>query len=238
MQKYCLAVCEDDKVVRDEICRVCDEILEQQKIAHEITVFPNAVELEQFLETKGQVFHLLILDIKMEHKTGMEFARELRERNDRTSLIFVTGYEEYLGKGYEVQPVQFLLKPLDWNALKKAVMMDWRVNHCPKTVLLEKGRRKIRLLLSSILYAETDGKHGVRIILKDEEVNFTAGMAELEQMLPDGQFIRCHNSYIVNLEHVREVSWLTFWMDNGQNLPISRKYYDRCQNAFVSYINR
>lgn len=50
MQKYRLAVCEDDKVVRDEICRVCDEALTEEKVEHEITLFSNAEELENVLE--------------------------------------------------------------------------------------------------------------------------------------------------------------------------------------------
>lgn len=238
MRKYCLAVCEDDEIVRNEICRVCGEMLTEEQIDHEITPFSGAEELEHLLKAEGEIFDLLILDVRMENKTGLELAVELREQNDRVSIIFITGYEEYLAKGYEVQPVQFLLKPLDWNDLRKAVMTDWKVNHRPKTVFMEKGSRKMQLAASSILYAETDGKHGIRIILQDGEASFSAGMAELEQMLPDGQFIRCHNSYIVNLEHVREVSWLAFRMDNGQSLPISRKYYNGCKNAFVSYMNR
>ena len=166
MHKYRLAVCEDDEVVRDEICRVCDETLAENKISHEITPFADAEELERFLENEGQVFDLLVLDIKLKNKTGMELARELRSREDRVSILFITGYVEYAVAGYEVQPVQFLLKPLNWEALKRAVLTDWKLNHRPKTVFLEKGRRKVRLDVNDILYVEPDGSHGVQIILE------------------------------------------------------------------------
>ena len=102
------------------------------------------------------------------------------------------------------------MKPVNWNDLKRALMTDWRRNHRPKTVFLEKGRKKVRLNLSSILYVEPDGSHGVRIILTDGSVRFPAGMAEMEQLLPERQFMRCHNSYIVNMEHVRECSGPVF----------------------------
>ena len=248
MQKYRLAVCEDDETVRDEICRVCDRTLTEENIEHDIIPFSSAEELENVLKTEGQSddsgmnrqpFDLLILDIKLENKTGMELAKEVRSRDERVSILFVTGYAEYALEGYEVQPIQFLMKPLNWSDLKRALMTDWRRNHSPRTVFLEKGRKKVRLNISSILYVETDGSHGVQIALTDGSVKFPAGIAEMERMLPEGQFIRCHNSYIVNLEHVRECSSQSFRMDNGcQNLPVSRKYYNDCQNAFVSYKNR
>lgn len=238
MQKYRLAVCEDDKIIRDQICQVCEELLEDEKIAHEIFPFSDAEKLEQILKAKGEVFDLLLLDIKMENKTGMELAMELRDLNDRVSIIFVTGYEEYLREGYEVQPVHFLLKPLDWEQLKRAVMTDWKINHSPNILFLHKGRRKVRLHFSSILYAETDGNHGVRIVLQEKEIGFPVGLTELEHMLPSGQFVRCHNSYLVNLAHIREMYKMNLRMDAGMELPVSRKYYKQCQNAFVAYMNR
>ncbi len=238
MHKYRLAVCEDDKIVRDEICRVCDETLTEEKIDHEITSFSSAEQMEKIFQSKGQVFDLLILDIQLENKTGMELAKEVREWDEKVSILFITGYTEYAVKGYSVRPIQFLLKPLDWEELKRAVMTDWRLNHRPQTLLLEKGRRRLRLPITSILYVETDGKHGTLIILKDGKIEFPARLTEMGELLPAGQFVRCHNSYIVNLEHVQEAARTFFCMDNGEKIPISRKYYSACQNAFISYINR
>lgn len=239
MQKYCLAVCEDDKIVRDEICRICDRTLTEENIEHDIIPFSSAEKLENVLKRSEQSFDLLVLDIKLENKTGLELAKEIRSRDEKVSILFITGYAEYALEGYEVQPIQFLMKPVNWNDLKRALMTDWRRNHRPKTVFLEKGRKKVRLNLSSILYVEPDGSHGVRIILTDGSVRFPAGMAEMEQLLPERQFMRCHNSYIVNMEHVRECSGQSFQLDyGGQKLPVSRKYYNDCQNAFVSYKNQ
>lgn len=238
MQKYRIAVCEDDKIVRDEICRVCDSTLEEEKIAHDVFPFSNAEELEAVLKEEGWAFDLLVLDIKLENKTGLELAQEVRRQDDTVGILFITGYEQYALSGYAVQPVHFLLKPLDWQELKRAVMTDWRKNHRSKTVFLEKGRRHVRLSTRSILYVEPDGSHGVRIVLEDGNEKFPAGMAEIEQMLPQGQFVRCHNSYIVNLEHVRECSGQAFRLDKeNRKIPISRKYFGNCQNAFVSYMN-
>ena len=174
---YHMAVCEDDPFIRDRICQVCEETLSEEKIDYEIIPFSDAEQLEAILDKEGEIFDLLILDIKLQNKSGMKLAEELREKENRVSII-------------------------------------------------------------ALLYAEPDGNHGKRIILKDRIAEFSAGITELTGMLPEGQFIRCHNSYVVNLEHVEGVSWLSFQMDNGEKIPISRKYYNVCQNAFISYMNR
>ena len=238
MYPYYVAVCEDDETVREEIRDFCDRILDEEGIEHEIFVFSSAEELEKEVRENIGRFHLLILDIMMEGKTGMELAEELRAQSDDISFIFVTGYEEYLAEGYEVQPVHFLLKPIVWEKLRKALLTDWRQKHGCQTFVLRKGRQHLRLPLQSVLYAETDGKHGTRLILPEGEERFPAGISELEHLLPAGRFIRCHNSYLVNLDHVRRIDKQEFCMDDGRSLPISRKYLNKCREAVVRVMNR
>ena len=238
MGTYCVAVCENDKMVREEVCRLCDRILEESQISHGIIPFSDAEELERFLEVKGQIFDVLLLDIELGNKTGLELAKELRAKKDRVSIIFLTGHEEYLRDGYSVQPVHFLLKPLKKAELAEALRTDWELNHRPKNVFLQKGSRSLNLPLNSILWAETSGNHNIRILLEDREEEFPISLSELEGLLPSGQFIRCHNSYVVSMEHVREFKKSILYMDNGSELPVGRKYYKRFQEAFVSYINQ
>ena len=109
METYRLAVCEDEEKVREEIQDFCDSILRDMRIQGDITAFASAQELERELDG-GRKFDTLILDIQMEEKemSGMDLARLLRKRGDRTGIIFVSGYEEYLLEGYSVQPVHFL----------------------------------------------------------------------------------------------------------------------------------
>ena len=238
MHTYRLAVCEDEEVIREELCRLCGEILSDARITHKIMSFSDAEELERLLESRGQIFDVLIMDIELGNKSGMELAKELRSKKDRVSIIFLTGYEKYLKDGYSVQPVHFLLKPVKKQELAEALLTDWEMNHRPKAVLLQKGSRNLSLPLASVFWAETSGNHNVRIILRDRDEEFPISLSELEALFPSGQFARCHNSYLVSLAHVREFKRATLYMDNGSELPVGRKYYKKIQEAFVSYINQ
>ena len=95
MNSYRLAICEDDPLVRDEMCALCRDILTEEQIEHEVTLFSSAEELEKILAESEHPFDLLLLDIQMEGMNGLELAQNLRKKGDRVSILFVTGCENY-----------------------------------------------------------------------------------------------------------------------------------------------
>ena len=238
MTPYSLAVCEDDRTIRETVCRFCDEILEEAGIPHEITAFSQVEVVEAALTAKKKQIHLLILDIETGNKTGMELAQELRSRNDERSILFITGHEKYLSVGYEVRPVQFLLKPINWEKLKKAVLTDWRLHHSPQTLILKKGRQTVRIPFHTVLYVEAMENHRVKIGQSDGDEVFQSGLLELQQLLPADRFLRCHKSYLINLDHVKRMDKTAFIMDNEYRIPIGRTYQKTSREAVLSHITK
>ena len=238
MGPYRLAICEDDPLIREEMCNLCEDILTDHDIVYEISPFSSAEELESTLKEKKDAFDLLLLDIQLKEMTGMELAKKIRAYHNKVSIIFMTGYEEYLLEGYSVQPVYFLLKPIKKEKLESALCLDWELNHTPQAILLKKGSRTVTLSLPEILYIESGENHSVRIFQWDKELQFASSLRHMEEILPGGKFARCHNSYIVNLEHVREIEKTRLHLDNGSWLPVGRKYYKEFQHALVGYLNR
>lgn len=238
MYEYQLAVCEDDKTIREAVCRFCDEILKEAGIPHEIAAFSQVEEVEMFLAAEEKQIHLLIMDIETGNKTGMELAREMRDRDDQRSILFITGYEKYLSAGYDVRPVQFLLKPINWAKLKKAVLTDWRLHHSPQMLILQKGRQTVRIPFRKVLYAEAMENHRVKIGLEDGNEVFQSGLFELEKLLPAERFLRCHKSYIVNLDHVKRMDKTSFILDNEYDIPIGRTYYKTSREAVFSHVTK
>ena len=158
MSVYRLAICEDDDTIRVQLHSLCHEILTENGVEHSITDFSSAQQLNNVLKLaeENNPFDLLLLDIQMEGLTGMELAQSLRQRGDRVSIIFVTGYEDYLPQGYSVQPIHFLLKPVSREALDAALRTDWQLNHKPKTAVLRIGSKTVSLPLAKIRYVESN----------------------------------------------------------------------------------
>ena len=136
---YRVAVCEDEEVLRRELCRECEAVLREMKVEHTVTAYASAEELESALAA-GETYSLLCLDIFMGGKSGMALAQELREREDETSILFVTGSTEFLREGYSVRPIQYLLKPVQLEELRRAIETDLRL-HRGSSVTFRLGGR-------------------------------------------------------------------------------------------------
>ena len=232
---YRIAVCEDEPNLRSGLCARCREILGELETDHEVVPFPSAEELEAAL-TGGARFDLLCLDIFLEGRTGMELAQEVRKWDEQVSILFITSSTEYLLEGYGVRPIQYLLKPVKREELKKALLTDLRLNHPPRTVTLKARGKTAVLPLADIRYAESQN-HGCIFHMVQEDQSFALGLAQVEQLLPKNQFCRCHNSFLVNLVHIKEIAGREVVLTGGGRLPMGRRYAEQFQSEFIRYIN-
>lgn len=237
MSAYRIAVCDDDDIIRENLCSLCSDILTNDSVEYRLESFRSACELEKRLDTESCPFELLILDIQMEGMTGMELARSLRDKGNRVSIIFVTACEDYLSEGYGVQPIHFLLKPVRREALASAIHTDLKLNYIPKTVVVHIGNKLVHLSLSDNRYIESYN-HSIVIHQSTDNSTYYFSLSDFEKQLPMGQFARCHNSYLVNLDEVREIGRTELSLQSGETLPMGRTYYKAFQSAFVRYINQ
>ena len=234
---YRLAICEDEENLREELRRLCEEILSELNVSFEISVFSSADELSA--ETaEGARFDLFCLDIMMQGKNGMELAKELRRHDDGVSILFVTGSSEFLKEGYQVRPIQYLYKPVDRQELKQALRTDLRLHHEPKTVSLKLKNRMVLLSVEDICYVESRN-HRIETHLSDGNTrDFPCSLSEIIQRLPQEKFCRCHNSFLVNMAHISEIGRKEIVLDDGTEVPVGRSYSENLRNRFVHYLNR
>lgn len=233
---YRVAVCEDEGILREELCAQCEAVLHRLNVEYAVTAYASAEELEAALSA-GREFSLLCLDILMGGKTGMELARELRERDEQTSILFITSSTEFLKDGYSVRPIQYLLKPVQSAELEQAIRTDLRLYHRPRSVSLRAGGRTLVLPVEDIFYVESRN-HGSVLHTAGGEQFLPISLSQAEGSLPDDRFCRCHNSFLVNLSHICEVSGRTLYLTDGRDLSIGRRYMEQFQNRFVRYLNQ
>ena len=232
---YRLAVCEDEEAVRADLCARCGEILGGLRVEHEVRPFSSAEALEEALSA-GERFDLLCLDILMAGKSGMELAREVRQYDDRVSILFITGSEEFLKDGYAVRPIQYLFKPVRREELERALRTDLRLYHQPRNLTLRAGNRVVILPLEQIWYIESRN-HTVEVWGEKESQTFWTRLSQVEELLPPGRFCRCHNSFLVNLEHVAQIGRREVLLDNGRAVSVSRSFCEAAREQFVRFLN-
>ncbi|MCM1190850.1 MAG: LytTR family DNA-binding domain-containing protein [Butyrivibrio sp.] len=174
-------------------------------------------------------------DIQMPGMNGMDMVRKLREKDGALPVIFTTGLSDYLREGYEVQALHYLIKPI--SAEKVAECMD-RI--CCRsnvrnlfTVRTEDGMTKLDP--GETNYCEAEG-HYTRFAMTDKSsVRVLQSISELEKELPEKTFVKCHRSYLCNLENVKQIMQDRVIFDNGESVPVSRRLYQDFNRRFIEF---
>jgi len=192
----------------------------------------DAIEAINFLQTK-QV-DLIFLDIKMPELLGTDFIRALK---NPPKVIFTTAYRKYAIEGFELDAVDYLLKPISFDRFLKAVskVMQTPLSETkPEDEIQNKkadsngyisfrsDRKMIKVALNDILYIESI-KDYIKVITITNTVITKQSISSVEEMLPVEMFIRIHRSYIVALNKIESYNNELVWIAK-QELPISRMY--------------
>ena len=164
---------------------------------------------------------LLFLDIQMPQKNGLDFYKSL---NQETKLIFTTAFSEFAVEAFEMNAVDYLLKPFSFERFYKAVEKVHLNLASPSNYLsIRADYRLHQIELSTIKYIEALDDY-VRIHLKDSTtITARQSLKNIEKSLPSSQFARVHRSFIVSISNVSQLTMKNLKV-NDQTIPIGKKY--------------
>lgn len=220
----CLVV-DDEPMAREIICSYIAKIdtLELHGTCK------NGMEAFQTLQQKS--IDLLFLDINMPELSGISLAKAL---DKPTQVIFTTAYREYALDGFEVQALDYLLKPISFERFLKAIQKYTDLHPTEKTILpqerlltsdsiyIRADRKMVKINLAEILYVESTGDY-LKFHTSAKVWVTRDSLSEYEEKLPTTSFLRIHRSFIINLKHIQAYTH-EFIEINNQALPISRSY--------------
>ena len=214
-----IAICDDELYYRTEIKDTLKSLLSSYSINYNIYEFSSGEEL---LNNYPKNLDILIMDIQMKLINGMDTARNIREFDTNVEIIFMTSFLEFMQEGYEVKAYRYILKPINERKIAKNILpcikevMKKRHNYITINVKNYIDRIKI----DSIIYIETD-RPNILIYTHDKMYATKMSISNMEKILSEYGFFRCHNSYIVNLKLVESLNGNTVVVE-GKDIPISR----------------
>lgn len=214
-----IAVVEDEQEYTDLLKQYLDRFRMEHSLAMTVRTFRDG---EDIVDPYTAEYDLIFLDIQLRFMNGMQTARRIREEDKKVILIFLTSIASYAIEGYEVQALDYILKPVAYD------VFDRKLEHAIGTIRtndeysvrlgLKDGVRRVSV--SDIYYIESRG-HMMVYHLKDGEVCLRGRMDDLEkEFIPHG-FIRSNRGYLINLYHVTEIRG-DCCVVGGDRLPISR----------------
>jgi DNA-binding LytR/AlgR family response regulator len=194
-------------------------------------VCKDALEAMEFVEKRG--VELLFLDINMPKLSGINFYKALRKKPE---VIFTTAYPEYAVEGFDLEALDYLLKPIAFERFLKSVQKareKLRSHHPvasePDHIMLKADRKMYRTLFEEVMYFEALGDY-VKVHLKDKTIIVTITLKKLLMELPSTRFVRTHKSYIINIQHVRYLEGNQLNV-HGQMVPIGQAYREEVQKS-------
>ncbi len=186
--------------------------------------FIDAFEALPFLQQNK--VDLLFLDIKMPDISGIEFAQILK---NGPLVVFTTAYSEYAVQGFDLDAVDYLLKPFSLARFTKACnkaleMKNVRGTEAPDFIFLKTGYEEEKVYLKDILYIEAAGNY-MTYVLKERKLMCRQNVPEALVALPEQDFVRVHRSFIVGVKHVGKIARQQVWV-NGVEIPVGASYED------------
>ncbi len=217
---YKIAIVDDSAADAEYVAALASRWAEAAGHMTRITPFPSA-EAFLFQYEEEPDFDLLLLDIEMGEMNGVDLAKRLRRGNDVVQIIFITGYPDFIGDGYEVAALHYLMKPVSYERL--CGVLDRAAANLEKTekrLCVTYDRSTDFIPLSQLLYVEAQ-KQYVLIHTFQKTYRMKQSFAETLEEL-DEFFFKCQRSFCVNLCHVTRINSSSVLLKNGEEIPISR----------------
>lgn len=198
-----IAIVEDDKNYANVLKKYILRYEEESGQRFRITWFQDG---EDIVENYKADYDIILMDIEMQFMDGMTAAEEIRKSDSEVVIIFITNMPQYAMKGYAVEALDYILKPINYYAFSQRIdRAIKRMRHRQARYLnvsYKGGIRKINI--ADILYIEVRD-HDLYFHTNEGEFSQRGTMKEMEDALKDGDFFRCNKGYLINLEYVNGV---------------------------------
>lgn len=218
-------------------------------LAQMVLASPHADRLEIVGEQGGGVpapdalkggVDIIFMDIQLGEAvpTGIELVDALISRSGDVQVIYVSGYLEYAPDAYRTRHTWFLAKPVQQDALDAALgrALDNLDRSRRGSLLVRSGSSLVQVVPSKILYVESD-RRKVRIHEQARTIETYAKIDDIQRRLPE-QFVRCHKSFLVNMDCIAELRASDLVLANGEEIPVSQRRRRALLDRFVEYVGR
>ncbi len=227
-----IAIVEDEKMYAEQLEEYLHRYEKDNGELFDITVYSDG---DQIVNKYKSQFDIILMDVEMKFMDGMSAAEEIRKIDTEVVIIFITNMAQYAIRGYAVDALDYVLKPVSYFAFSQRLnrAISRMKKRETKMIMVNIKGGTVRLNLANIFYIESQGHTLIlHTILGDYETSGT--MKELEEKLCDMNFCRGNKGYLINLQHVDSVEDGCAVV-NGERLVISRPRKKEFMEALTAY---
>jgi two-component system LytT family response regulator len=233
MKIKCIAI-DDEPLALKQISSYIDKTPFLEVVA----LCQSAFEAMEYLANND--VDLMFVDINMPDLSGMDFVKSLIQKSQ---IIFTTAYSEYAIEGFQVDALDYILKPISYASFLKAANKanTWfeqnqrhteSVQTTQDSLFVKSEYKMVRIFFSEIKYIESSNEYIQIHLVNDVPVTTLIRLKVMEEQLPKDKFMRVHRSFIVNLDRVKVIERNRIVFDHNVYIPVGEQYKENFQ-AFV-----
>lgn len=227
-----IAVVDDEQDFRNMLCLMINDWAQRMRRDVQISTYVHG---DSFLFDweDAPPLDVIFLDIKMPGPDGMQVAKRIRESNKDVMLVFATNWIERVLESFQYGATRFLLKPVQQQDLDECLKVVWDSIDTSQqnTYLFRCEGHQVRVPYREIIYIENSLQY-VTLHTAGKQYTYLEAMKNIELAMPR-QFVRCHRSFIINIDYVHSLDTRELALRDGMVIPISHNRLYAVQNAFT-----
>ena len=235
-----VGICDDDELIANRISFIIDRVTEEKNISIIKDVYYNGASLVRSIEKNKSYYDLIFLDIEMEDMDGIEAAKQLRLTDELANIIYVTSYENYAIETFAVRPYQFVVKPFEDGVIEKHFMDVYErvISDSDECFKFKFCNVYYKVLLKEITYFESYRRSIIIHLYDGTEYKFYDKINNIESKLSNSKFdfLRIHQSILVNIKYIRTKRFGDIELMNGITLQISEKKRNIVNQQYLKHV--
>lgn len=228
-----IAIVEDEPTERDRIKVYLEEIAQEDQTQFDIEQYSSGMA---FVMSGMKDYDLVLMDIDMPNLNGIETAKALRKVDQSATLIFVTNMAQYAISGYEVNAVDFILKPVNRYSfaikIKRAISRTAKKND--NAIQIKMDGTIFLVHMYQIMYLEVDGHYVIFHTTQGDYKEYTT-LKLAQKRINSSHFVQCNQSFLINMKYIESVSRESVTV-GGTIIYISRKMKTEFMNAVLDFL--
>lgn len=224
-----IAICGRDTNTEKVLVNVVNDL----GLKTDIDIFINDNDL--YKEIESEDYDLIFIDIEPPIINGVEVGRYIREnlKCEDIQIVYISGDERYAMELFESHPLNFLIKPVDYDKIRKVIDRYLLISGIDKNIFsYKKGHRYNSVRMSDILFFESNGRK-IIINMRTGTDEFYGMIDQIYEKLDKKEFLNIHKSFIVNCNYIKEIGYEYIVMFNGRKLPISKMRRKMIRNTYI-----